>query len=210
MPRIKLPIIIAILLLTSTYSFADEQLSFKGIMFGMKAPEIAKLGGGDLEFGCASAIARAISDDENPWTYGGVDDWYAICAEGKIESMRVPGTSGLIELSSMVISNNSVLAKWAGKKTYSVEELVEIFSKVFGKFQIDKKVVQNGLGQEFIKKKATAMRGGAVMTIEEGTSGPNHEDFIHLKITSLDYISKKENWEKNQNSQKLKDAKSDL
>lgn len=194
------------LLLTSAYSFADEQLSFKGIKFGMKAPEIAKLGDGDLEFGCASAIA----DDENPWTYGGIDDWTASCVEGQSESSRVPGTSGMYQLSSLVSSHKNALAKLAGKNTYSVEELVEIFSKVFGKFQIDTKVMKNGLGQEFIKKEATAIRGGAVMHIADDTSGSNHEDYIHLKIISLDYISKKDNWEKKQNSQKLKDAKSDF
>jgi hypothetical protein len=37
--------------LTPLHSIAEEQISFKGIKFGMKAAEIAKLGGGDLEFG---------------------------------------------------------------------------------------------------------------------------------------------------------------
>jgi hypothetical protein len=36
------------------------------------------------------------------------------------------------------------------------------------------------------------------------------EDYIHLKIISLDYISKMAAWERKQNSQKLKDAKSDF
>jgi hypothetical protein len=116
----------------------------------------------------------------------------------------------MYELTSLVSSHKNGLAKWANKKTYSVEELVEIFSKVFGKFEIETNVVKNGLGQEFIKKEATAMRGGAVIHIADGTSGSNHEDYIHLKIISLDYVSKKADRERKQNSQKLKDAKSDF
>lgn len=206
MQSFKLSIVISLLLLTPLHSIAEEQISFKGIKFGMKAAEIAKLGGGDLEFGCASAI----EDDENPWTYGGIDDWTASCVEGQSETSRVPGTSGMYQITSLVSSHKNGLAKWAGDKTYSVEELVEIFSKVFGKFEIETKVVKNGLGEEFIKKEATAMRGGAAMHIADDTSGSNHEDYIHLKIISLDYVSKKADWERKQNSKKLKDAKSDF
>jgi len=188
--------------MTPVHSFADENMSFKGIKFGMKAAEIAKLGGGDLEFGCASAIA----DDESPWTYGGIDDWSAGCVEDYYESDRVPGTTGLFRLRAMVASHNNALAN----STYSVEELVEIFTKVFGEFKIDTKIVTSGLGEEFIKKHATAMNRGAVMNIADDTSGSNHEDYIFIKIVSLDYLSKKTEWENKQNSQKLKDAKSDF
>lgn len=213
MPRIYVSLILTLLLFMPLHSFADEVISFKGIKFGMKADEIAKLGGGNTEYGCASAINDASvlkGDDNKPWTYGGIDDWTASCVEGQSESSRVPGTSGMYELTSLVSSHKNGLAKWANKKTYSVEELVEIFSKVFGKFEIETNVVKNGLGQEFIKKEATAMRGGAVIHIADGTSGSNHEDYIHLKIISLDYVSKKADRERKQNSQKLKNAKSDF
>jgi len=206
MPRAMLSIILTLWFMTPVNSFAEEQMSFKGIKFGMKAAEIAKLAGGDLEFGCASAI----TDDENPWTYGGIDDWSASCVEGRSESKRVPGTSGLYQLSSIASSHKNALAKWADEQTYAVEELVEVFSRVFGKFEIDTKVVKNGLGEEFIKKHATATRGGAVMHIADNTSGSNHEDYIILRIISLDYSSKEAAWENEQSSQKLKGAKSDF
>ena len=48
------------------------------------------------------------------------------------------------------------------------------------------------------------------MNIADDTSGSNHEDYIFIKIVSLDYLSKKTEWENKQNSQKLKDAKSDF
>jgi hypothetical protein len=183
-----------------------EPLTFKGIAFGMKAAEIANLGGGDLKFGCASAIA----EKENPWTYGGIDGWTASCVEGQNEASRIPGTSGMYQLTSLVSSHKNGLAKMVGKKTYSVDELVTIFSKIFGKFDIKTRVVKNGLGQEFVKKEATAMRDGAAMHIADDTSGSNHEDYIHLKITSLDYVAKKSAWESKQNTKKLKDAMSDF
>lgn len=185
-----------------------EPLTFKGIAFGMKAAEIATLGGGDLKYGCFSAIA----DGKNGWTYGGIDDWHANCVESHDESSRVPGTSGMYELISLVPSHKNGLAKMAGEKTYSVEELVIIFSKIFGEFDIETKVVQNGLGQKFIKKTATATatRGGAAIYIADETSGSDHEEFIFLKIISLDYVAKKAAWESKKNSKKLKDAMSDF
>lgn len=189
-----------------TISASAEPLTFKGIAFGMNATEIAKLGGGDLKYGCASAIA----DEGNPWTYGGIDDWSASCVEDNDGSRRVPGASGLYQLTSLVSSHKNGLAKMVGKKTYSVEELVTIFSKIFGKFDLETAVVKNGLGQKFIKKTATATRGGAAMYIADDTNGSNHEDYIHLKIISLDYVAKKAAWESKQNSKKLKDAMSDF
>ncbi len=175
-----------------------EPLAFKGIAFGMKATEIASLGGGDLKYGCASAIMA--------WTYGGIAGWTANCVEDRPESSRVPGTSGMYQLESMVFTH-----KMNVKKTYSVDELVTIFSKIFGKFDIETKVVKNGLGQKFVKKEATAMRGGAAMHIADDMSGgPDHEKFIFLKIISLDYVAKEAAWESKHNSKKLKDAMSDF
>lgn len=180
----------------------------------MNAEEIAKLGGGNTEHGCSTAIKNEISyslyGGNQPWTYGGIDQWSASCMESYAEDRRVPGITGLIEISAIVSSHNNGLAKFAGKDTYSVEELVEIFSKVFGKFSIETKVVKNGLGQEFVKKDATAIRGDALMNIADGTSGKNHEDFIYLKIVNLDYLTKKNELEKNDASDKMKDAKSDF
>ena len=199
-------IILTLFLLAPIHSFAEEQMSFKGITFGMEAAEIAELGGGNLEFGCASAIA----DDDNTWTYGGIGPWSASCVEDHDESNRVPGTSGMYQLLSVVSTHKNKLAKLADHDTYSVEELVEIYSQAFGRFEIDTKVVKNGLGEEFIKKHAIGTRGGAVMHIFDVTTGSNHEDYIYLMINSLDYSSKTNAWENKQNSQKLKNAKSDF
>lgn len=214
MSRVGISIVLTLVLLAPLSSFADEPISFKGIKFGMKADEIAKLGGGITKHGCATAIqsetSHSLYGGNQPWTYGGIDSWSASCMESYDEAKKVPGISGLIEIKALVRSKNNGLARWAGKNTYSVEELVEIFSKVFGKFNIETKVVKNGLGQEFIKKDATAIRGGAVMNIADDMSGENHEDYINLKIVSLDYLTKKNALEKKKASDKMKDAKSDF
>lgn len=189
-------------------------MSFKGIKFGMKAEEIAKLGGGDTKYGCASAIKGKSSFSshagDRPWTYGGIDDWTASCMESYDEVDRIPGVSGLIEINALVSSHNNGIAKLAGQNTYSVEELVEIFSKVFGKFKVEKKIVKNGLGQEFVKKEANATRDGAVMYIADLMRGEDHEDYIILKIMSLDYLTKRDALEKKKTSNKLNDAMSDF
>ena len=188
-------------------AIADGTISFKGIKFGMKAPEIAKLGGGNLEYGCASAIN---DDDPSPWTYGGIDDWTASCVEGQYESSKVPGTSGMYKLHTLVSSHNNGLAKFVGDKTYSVDELVDIFAKVFGKFVIEKNIVENGLGQKFVKKIAIAKNKGALVKIYDNLTGENHEDYINIEITSIDWLNKKDEWEKKQNKSKLDQAKSDF
>ena len=214
MLRIYSFLVLTLFLFMPLHSFAGEAISFKGIKFGMKAEEVAKLGGGNTKYGCATAIKDETSfslyGGNQPWTYGGIDSWSASCMEDYDEANRVPGITGLVEIKALVSSKNNGLAKWAGGNTYSVEELVEIFSKVFGKFNIETKVVKNGLGQEFIKKDATAMRGMAVMNIADDMSGENHEDYIHLKIVSLDYLTKKNALEKKKDSDKMKDAKSDF
>lgn len=213
MPRFHASFTLALFLFMPTHSFADEVTSFKGIKFGMKADEIAKLGGGNTKLGCRSAInsVSVLKDDViNPWTFGGIDVWEATCAEDQSESARVPDTSGMYQLGSLLYSHNNRLASLVGKKTYSVDDLVEIFSEVFGDFEIETKVLKNGLGQEFIKKEATAMHGGAVIRIADVTTGSNHEEYIRFEIVSLDYLSKKGDWERKQNSQKIKDARSDF
>jgi len=214
MPRIYLSLVLTLFLFMPMHSFADDAISFKGIKFGMKAEEIAKLGGGNTEYDCATAIKNeasfSLDGGNQPWTYGGINSWSASCMEDYDEANKVPGITGLIEIHALVISKNIGLAKLAGENTYSVEELVEIFSKVFGKFNIETKVVKNGFGQEFIKKDATAIRGGAVMNIAGAKSGGNHEYFILLKIVSLDYLTKKNALEKKKTSDKMKDAKSDF
>ena len=214
MLRIKLFVVLSVIIIFPAVSHSsDDSISFKGIEFGMKAEEIAKLGGGNTEYGCASAINDASvlkGEDNKPWTYGGIDSWSASCMESYNESKRIPGITGLIEMRALVSSHKNGLAKWAGDATYSVEDLVEIFSKVFGKFKIETKIVKNGLGQEFVKKEATAIKKGAVMTIADDVSGKNHEDYIHLKIVSLDYLSKKIALENKKSADKMKDAKSDF
>lgn len=214
MSRLGIWIVLTLVLLAPLPSIADEPISFKGIKFGMKADEIVKLGGGNTKYGCASAIqdnsSYSLYGGNKPWTYGGIDSWSASCMESYNEAKRVPGISGLIEIKAMVNSKNNNYSKLAGESTYSVEELVEIFSKIFGKFNIETKVVKNGLGQEFIKKDATATHGGAVMNIADNMNGKNHEDYIHLKITSLEYLTKKNALENTNTFNKIKDAKSDF
>ena len=192
-----------------------EEISFKGIKFGMKAKEIAELGGGNTKRGCASAIASAISvsiieSGNQPWTYGGIDDWTASCVEGQSDTSRVPGTSGMYKLTAFLSSNNNALAKLAGEDTYSVDGLVEIFSKVFGKFKIDIVIVKNGLGQEFEKKIAITTHKDAAIQIKDDLTGSNHEAMINIAITSLDYLKKKVEWERQKDKKKLDDAKADF
>lgn len=210
MLRLYLFLLLNVLSLTSQHSFADEPISFKGIRFGMGAEEIAKLGGGDTKYGCANAIKNnasfAVYGGNKPWTYGGVDSWSAAC----IDASNTLGLSGLIYIRALVSSHNRVLAKRTGDTTYSVEELVDIFSKVFGNFDIKKKVVENGLGQEFVKSEATAIHRGAVMKIFDDLSGEDHEDYIHLQILSLDYWTKINEIEKKSAEDKAKDARDKL
>ena len=215
MLRIYLSLILILSLFMPLNSFADKPISFKGIKFGMKAAEIARIGGGNTEYGCASAIKDEISllleGGNQPWTYGGIDSWSASCMEGyDDEANRVPGVTGLYQITALVASKNNKLAKWNDNNTYSVDELVEIFSKQFGKFNIETKVVKDGLGQEFIKKDATAIRGGALMKISDTMVTENHENYIRLKIVSNDYLTKKNALEKKKSSDKIKDAKSDF
>ncbi len=55
--ELKLIQAFGIIAITANFAaYAEETISFKGIKFGMKAVEIAKLGGGNTEYGCASAI----------------------------------------------------------------------------------------------------------------------------------------------------------
>lgn len=182
----------------------EEEISFKGIKFGMNAEEIAELGGGTTKHGCASAIL------EKKWTYGGIDNWGAGCMEGHGKSSVVPGVFGMMRLSANVASHNNRLAKSLGKNTYSVEELADVFSNVFGDFDVETRVVKNGFGQEFMKMRATAKRGGASIQIEEPVSGDYHQDYINITIESLDYLKKKEAWEERKTKEKLEGAGADF
>lgn len=203
----------AIFLSISVMSTAQEKISFKGIEFGMNEMQIAELGGGDTELGCVSAILGAdlIGDSGNqPWTYGGIDVWNASCMEDYDQSSRVPGISGMFQLLATVDSDNYVLAKSLGGDTYSVDELAGIFSKVFGKFEIETTIVKSGFGQEFVKKVATATHKDAVIRISDRLTGSRHENYIDISITSLDYLNKKNEWEKIAGDKKLNDARSDF
>ena len=214
MSRPKFSLVLVLLLLIPFTSFAEETISFKGIKFGMKAKELAELGGGNTEYGCASAINDASSlkgDNNQPWTFGGIGSWSAGCMEDyNKEADRVAGVSGLFKLHALVSSHNNGLAKWAGKNTYSVDELVEVFSKVFGNFKVETNIIKNGLGQEFVKKVAIATHKDAVIEIMDNLSGSSHEEYINISITSLDYLKKKDEWEKQKEKKKLNDAKSDF
>lgn len=200
---------IGIIAITANFAaHADETISFKGIKFGMSAAEIAKLGGGDTKYGCASAIKSYSALDKSPqsWTYGGINAWMARCNESMSEDAQVPNTSGLFELNALVSKHGRSFAK----DTYSVDELVEVFSKVFGRFQVETKIVKNGLGQEFEKKIAIATSNGAAIKIMDTLTGANHQDYIEIEITSLDYLAKKANWEKQKSNKKLNDSKADF
>jgi hypothetical protein len=199
-----------IIAITATSAYADETMSFKGIKFGMNAEEIAKLGGGDTKHGCFSAIknSRAVFlDGGTSWTYGGIDAWTASCVEEWSKEEKVPGTSGLYKIHALAWKHGT---SYISNKEYSVEELVEIFSKVFGKFQIENQIVKNGFGQEFDKKRAVATASGAVIEIMDVLHGKDHDKFIQIEITSLDYLTKKMNWENQKSSRKLSDSKSDF
>lgn len=213
MHNIKWLLAIYLLLMTPLISIADETISFKGIKFGMNANQIAKFGGGDTKYGCASAIndASATKDANNhPWTYGGIDVWSAICVADHSESSRVLGLSGLFELFALVPSHNNRLSKLAGKNTYSVDDLVEIFSEVFGEFKIETQTVKNGLGQEFVKKTAISTNKDAIVKITDNLTASTHEDFINITITSIAYLDKANAWEKQKNNKKLNDSKADF
>lgn len=199
-----------IIAITATSAYADETMSFKGIKFGMKAAEIASLGGGNGKDGCFSAIKNrtaVLLYGGTPWTYGGIDAWYASCVESNSKDNQVPNTSGLFEIHALVWKHGTTLGS---QKEYSFDELIEVFSKVFGKFQIETHIVKNGLGQEFEKKRAVAIANGAAIEIMDLLTGKDHESFISVKITSLDYSAKKANWEKQKSNQKLNDSKSDF
>ncbi len=112
----------------------------------------------------------------------------------------MPGTSGLYRINTLVWKHGT---SYSSKKEYSVEELVEIFSQVFGKFQIESSIVKNGFGQEFEKKRAVATASGAVIEIMDILHGKDHDKFINITITSLDYLTKKMNWENQKNNRKV-------
>lgn len=213
MNNLRLLITISFIVLLPITSIAEDTISFKGIRFGMKAQEIAKLGGGDTKYGCASAINDASSlkgKDNQPWTYGGINSWSASCMEGNDEAKRVPGISGMFMLHALVSSHNDGVAKYLGHKTYSVDELVDIFSKVFGKFEVETNIVRNGLGQKFVKKVATATHKDAMITIMANLNGKDHDNYINIDITSIYYLKKKDEWEKQKSNKKMNDAKSDF
>jgi hypothetical protein len=213
MTKIGWLLVIVLLLSAPTVSVADDTISFKGIKFGMNANQIAELGGGNTENGCATAINDASSlkgEDNKPWTYGGIDSWRASCVEGNDESNRVPGFSGMYKLQALVHSHNDGLAKSVGRQTYSVVELANNFSKVFGKFKVETKIIKNGMGQQFVKKRAIATKKGTFIEIMDALKGSDHQDFIHIRITSLDYLAKENKWEKQKNKKKADDAKADL
>lgn len=178
-------------------TYADEPISFNGIKFGMKADEIAQLGGGHTENGCFDAIKNRLSyllyGGDQPWTYSGINEWRAECMEDNKEKYRVPGISGLFKISAVINHHKNDSVKGSSIKTYSVEGLVEIFSKIFGDFNIETSVVKNQHGKELIKKSAKAINRGAVITITEVMSDQNQKDFnfIDIKIISLDYLTKK-------------------
>ncbi len=134
-------------------TLAKGNMSFKGIRFGMNADQIAELGGGDTKSGCYRAIVDKEHGnllDKKPWSYGGIDAWSAECMEDKIEHTHVPRIVGMYKLSATVASHNNEYAT----KTHSVDELVQIYSKVFGTFDIETVTVKNGLGQKIREKRS--------------------------------------------------------
>jgi hypothetical protein len=211
MTNIKCFLVFTVLLLIPLTSIAEDKISFKGIKFGMNAKEIEMHGGGDPK-SCYGAIYRGSSlndEDKPPWTYGGIDNWVAFCVESSPEEYHVPGTSGMFQLFTLVPSYNST--------SYSVDDLVEIFTTVFGEFEVKTKIFKNGLEQTFLKKTATATHKDALIEIKDKTEGSNHEDFITVEITSLDYLAKKAKYDRTiiemqlLNSQKkFNDAKKDF
>jgi hypothetical protein len=204
-----------IIAITATSAYADETISFKGIKFGMNAEEIAKLGGGNTENGCQSAI-NSSSRNKSPqtWTYGGIVGWTAKCPGdsfqnargGFTQSKQVPGIAGMYQIQTMVFKHGAS----DSRETYSVEELVDIFSKIFGKFEIETRIMANSFGQEFEKKLAVAYANGARIFIGNVLDGEWHDKALYITITSLDYVAKEDNWEKQKNNQKLNDSKADF
>lgn len=208
MTKIILKFSIFILLLVPFTSFANEIIYFKNIWFGMNAKEMAEQVGGNAKDGCFSLLTKRGSGDVgSSWSYGGIDRWDARCVEDFSEEDRVPNTSGLYELHALV---NTEYGSGGIGKSYSVDNLVKVFSTVFGKFQVKTQIFRNGLGEKFVKKTATATHRGAIIKIMDDLEGDNHEDYIHVTITSLDYLSREKYWEKQKEKNKLNGAKSDF
>lgn len=189
MTKIKWLLVISLLLSAPTVSVADDTISFKDIKFGMNANQISSLGGGNIQKGCDSAINKL-------WTYGGIGDWTAHCVEDDEESYRVPGFSGMYMIRALVPDHNNLIVKMLKEQSYSVVEVANIFSKVFGKF-------------EFVKNKAIATQKGAVAEISGDSSGGN-ASYIIIKITSLDYLAKNNEWKKQKDKKKANAAQADL
>jgi uncharacterized protein len=188
----------------------DESISFKGIKFGMKAAEIARLGGGTTSNGCMSAIRNStdvLLHGGAAWTYGGINSWDAHCVEDESKENQVPGTSGFYALKALLIKHGM---GFDPDNQYSVDELIEIFSKVFGRFQTESRIVKNGFGQEFEKKKAVATANGAMIEIMDDMTGKDHDKYIWVNIFSYDYLKKAAYWENQKNNKKLNNSKNDF
>ena len=196
MSKSAISMVLSLVLLSPVSSFAQEPLLFNGLKFGMNADEITKIAGGNTEHGCASAIQNDISyflhKGNKPWVYAGIDTWSAHCVEDARKSYRVPGVSGLVQLKAMVKGPNNDYAKQLRKKTYSVEELANMFSKEFGTFTFESKVIKDIKGKDVTKKSAKATHKDAVITIFDLINTKPGEDFIFVKIVSLDYLTKEQ------------------
>ena len=133
-------IILSLLFFLSATSHAQENITFKGLRFGMNAEEIASVTGGPSSLGKTAhsmgnslGCLAAISDD---WTYGGIDDWTAYCTEQF--KNQPPNFDGLFKLEASVIAKGSKLSKLLGETAhaYSIDDLISIYSKAYGQFQV--------------------------------------------------------------------------
>lgn len=192
MLRVNTAVALALALFMPLASVAEEQISFKGIKFGMDASQIANLAGGDSDGGCFDALPGR--DSSEPWTYGGLTEWRASCAEGS--SAEDLGYLGLYRLITVAGSEENGLARMAGWEVYSMEQIAEVFSQVFGKFMF----------HQGRPRRATATRGGAVIEISES----DDLAWVTVEITSVNYLAKQAALEKKKESKKLDGAKSDF
>lgn len=200
MKKIRLLMLFTLALSLPLTTVADDKHSFGGIKFGMHAEELAKLGGGDTEFSCASALnTESIMNppEMKPWVYLGLDAWVALCMEDKQKSMQVPEVSGLIELLILVADQDNEAAKEVDQKTYSIEDLAASFSTVFGDFKISTQTTENKQGKRVAMKVATATNKDAVVKIQsKDLTVPNDVGFHTITITNLEYLEREAAWKK--------------
>ncbi|GGO77617.1 hypothetical protein GCM10011348_07580 [Marinobacterium nitratireducens] len=164
----------------SSITVASE-FDIKGLKWRMSAEQIAQIAGGTTKYDCASAIP------DKKWTYGGLDGWSASCEKPNagyldrhleaVHNIVATKYSGLFQIHAITLSE-----KVLGESGFTVPELVVIFSKNFGDFKTTSYSVTDGLGRNFTKLKAVAVTDDAIVTIEDGTYGPDHQDFIELTI----------------------------